>query len=88
MGKFVLAVAILALYIYAMLDLVRAPSAEVRLLPKWLWAVVVLFIFLIGPLMWLALGRPRAEYPPGGGDGGVAARVDGAGAAWPGGPGR
>ena len=26
-GKFVLAVAILALYIYAMLDLMRAPSA-------------------------------------------------------------
>jgi hypothetical protein len=69
-GKFVLAVAVLALYIYAMLDLLRAPSAEVRLLPKWLWAIVVLFIFLIGPVMWLALGRPRAEYPPGGGDGG------------------
>ena len=69
-GKFVLALAILALYIYAMLDLLRAPSAEVRLLPKWLWAVVVLFIFLFGPVMWLVLGRPRAEYPPAGGDGG------------------
>jgi hypothetical protein len=69
-GKFVLAVAILALYIYAMLDLLRAPSGEVRLLPKWLWAIVVLLIFLIGPMMWLILGRPRAQYPPGGGDGG------------------
>jgi hypothetical protein len=69
-GKFVLAVAVLALYIYALLDLLRAPSAEVRLLPKWLWAVVVLFIFLLGPVMWLVLGRPRAEYPPAGGDGG------------------
>jgi hypothetical protein len=65
-----LAVAVVALYIYSMLDLVRAPSAEVRLLPKWLWAVVVLLIFLLGPLMWLVLGRPRAEYPPSGGDGG------------------
>ena len=70
MGKFVLAVAVLALYIYAMLDLMRAPSQEVRLLPKWLWVVVVLFIFLLGPVMWLVLGRPRAEYPPAGGDGG------------------
>ena len=70
MGKFVLAVAVLALYIYAMLDLMRAPSAEVRLLPKWLWAIVVLCIFLLGPLTWLLLGRPRAEYPPSGGDGG------------------
>ena len=70
MGKFVLAVAVLALYIYAMLDLMRAPAREVRLLPKWLWVVVVLFIFLLGPVMWLVLGRPRAEYPPAGGDGG------------------
>jgi hypothetical protein len=66
----VLALAVVALYIYAMLDLVRAPAAEVRLLPKWLWAVVVLLIFLLGPLMWLVLGRPRAQYPPGGDGGG------------------
>jgi hypothetical protein len=69
-GKFVLAVAVLALYIYAMIDLLRAPSAEVRLLPKWLWAIVILLLFLIGPLMWLILGRPRAQYPPSGGEGG------------------
>ncbi len=65
-----LAVAILALYIYAMIDLLRSASSDVRLLPKWLWAVVVLLVFLIGPLLYLVLGRPRAEYPPGGGDGG------------------
>ena len=70
MGRFVLALAVLALYIYAMIDLLRAPSAEVRLLPKWLWAIVILLIFLLGPLMWLILGRPRAQYPPGGGEGG------------------
>jgi Phospholipase_D-nuclease N-terminal len=69
-GRFVLPVAVLALYIYAMLDLMRSPSGEVRLLPKWLWVIVVLLVPLAGPLMWLALGRPRAQYPPGGGDGG------------------
>ncbi|HYO20426.1 MAG TPA: PLD nuclease N-terminal domain-containing protein [Dermatophilaceae bacterium] len=71
MGKIVLPlVAVLALYIYALIDLLRAPSTEIRLLPKWLWVIVVLLIFLIGPLMWLVLGRPRAQNPPGGGDGG------------------
>ena len=70
MGKFLLAVAVLALYIYAMLDVMRAPSAEVRVLPKWLWVIVVLFVFLLGPAMWLLIGRPRAEFPPSGGDGG------------------
>jgi hypothetical protein len=66
----VLAVAIVALYIYALIDLLRAPSAEVRLLPKWLWAIVIVLVFVVGPVMWLGLGRPRAQYPPGGGDGG------------------
>lgn len=70
MGRFLLALAILTLYIYSMIDLVRAPSSEVRILPKWLWAIVVLLLFLIGPVLWLLLGRPRAQYPPGGGDGG------------------
>jgi len=69
-GRFVLAIAVLALYIYAMIDLLRSPSAEVRFLPKWLWAIVILLVFLLGPLMWLFLGRPRAQYPPGGGEGG------------------
>jgi hypothetical protein len=69
-----LAVAVLALYIYVMLDLLRAPAADVRLLPKWLWVVVVLLVFLIGPVLYLLVGRPRAEYPPGGGEGGGSGR--------------
>lgn len=62
--------ALIALYVYVLVDLSRAPSAEVRLLPKWLWVIVVVLLFLIGPLLWLVLGRPRAEPPQSGGDGG------------------
>ena len=62
--------ALIALYVYVLVDLSSAPSAEVRLLPKWLWVIVVVLLFLIGPLLWLVLGRPRAEPPQSGGDGG------------------
>ena len=54
----------IAPYVYVLVDLSRAPSAEVRLLPKWLWVIVVVLLFLIGPLLWLVLGRPRAEPRP------------------------
>lgn len=70
MARFVLVLAIITLYIYAFLDLARADSREVRLIPKWLWAVVMLVVLILGPALWLALGRPKVEYPPSGGNGG------------------
>lgn len=62
--------ALIALYVYVLVDLSRAPSSEVRLLPKWLWVIVVVVLFLFGPLLWLVLGRPRAVPPQSGGEGG------------------
>ncbi len=70
MGRFILVLAIITLYIYALIDVWRAPSGEVRILPKWLWMVVVILVFIAGPVLWLVLGRPKAQYPPAGGDGG------------------
>lgn len=71
MGKFLLAVAVLTLYIYALLDLLRAPGQSVRILPKWLWALVIILIPVLGPASYVVLGRPRVDNPPsGGGDGG------------------
>lgn len=64
-----IAVALLALQIYALIDLSRADSREVRIIPKWLWAVLWL-IPVIGPAAWLLLGRPAVGPSPGGGSGG------------------
>jgi NADH:ubiquinone oxidoreductase subunit 6 (subunit J) len=64
MAKFVLAVMGIALFVYAVFDLVATPRERVRYLPKPLWFVVVLLIG-IGPLLWLLLGRERSA--PGGG---------------------
>ena len=45
----------LGLMLFALIDLVR--RERVKHLPKWLWALIILFGQLIGPLVYLILGR-------------------------------
>lgn len=52
---------IVGLTLYTLLDAVRTPAHEARTLPKWLWVLVTLLFPLVGPLMWLILGRPKAQ---------------------------
>ena len=52
---------IVGLTLYTLLDAVRTPAHEARTLPKWLWVLVTLFFPVVGPLMWLILGRPKAQ---------------------------
>jgi hypothetical protein len=44
----------IALVVYALLDLIRRPRTRG---PKWLWLLVILFINLIGPIVYLIVGR-------------------------------
>ena len=47
-----------ALAVYALIDLVRAPA--VQHLPKWAWALICVLSMPLGPLAYLTLGRaPR-----------------------------
>lgn len=52
---------IVGLTLYTLLDAVRTPAHEARTLPKWLWVLVTLLFPVAGPLMWLILGRPKAQ---------------------------
>ena len=52
---------IVGLTLYTFLDAVRTPAHEARTLPKWLWILVTLFFPMVGPIMWLILGRPKAQ---------------------------
>ena len=52
---------IVGLTLYTLLDAVRTPAYEARTLPKWLWVLVTLLFPVVGPLMWLILGRPKAQ---------------------------
>jgi len=79
-----LLVLIVALDVYCLVDLARAKS--VRNVPKWVWAIVILFISApIGALVYLFVGRDRGQdvghgRPPapavaGGGDTGTSAEA-------------
>ncbi len=56
-----LAVALLVLWVFALLDVLTTPPERVRNLPKWGWFVVVLLLgeLAIGPVLWCVAGRPR-----------------------------
>jgi Phospholipase_D-nuclease N-terminal len=72
--RVVFTVALLALHVYVFMDVVKAPSQNVRTLPKALWLFVSLFP-LLGPLLWVLGGRPLVGPgyggEPGGGSGGT-----------------
>jgi len=48
----------LVLLVIALVDLIR--RQEVRYLPKWGWALIILFISMIGPIAYLILGRQES----------------------------
>lgn len=44
----------LALMIFALVDLVRNPNPNG---PKWMWALIIVLINLIGPIVYFVVGR-------------------------------
>jgi hypothetical protein len=52
-----------SLLLWALIDIVRRPSEEVRGGTKWPWVLLVLFINLVGPVIYLAAGRVPAATP-------------------------
>lgn len=49
----------IALAGYALIDLAQPSVVRARWMPKDLWALTVLALPVVGPLLWLGLGRPR-----------------------------
>ena len=51
--------ALLVLWVFCIVDVIRTPDVDARNLPKLLWLVIVLVIPDIGSILWLILGRPQ-----------------------------
>lgn len=85
-----LALVLLVLWVFALLDVLTTPPERVRNLPKWGWFVVVLLLgeLAIGPILWVVAGRPRgpAASLPYKGNAGVPAEYDRPGRAVAGSP--
>lgn len=55
--------ALLALWIYCIVDVITRDRSECRNLPKLAWLAIVVFLPEIGSLLWLIAGRPRGPQP-------------------------
>lgn len=65
-GGGLFAFALLALWIYCILDVIATNESVIRNLPKIVWLLVVIFVPTIGSIVWLLLGRPeRTGFAPG-----------------------
>ncbi|WP_433436758.1 PLD nuclease N-terminal domain-containing protein [Nonomuraea sp. CA-141351] len=70
MAGVLIGLALLAFWLFSLFDVVTTPEDEVRNVPKALWILIVVLIPLLGGLVWMARGRPRAPraawpVPPG-----------------------
>ncbi len=54
----------LALTLYAAVDCLRTPDDQVKHLPKPIWLVLVLLVWVAGPIIWLVAGRERGLARP------------------------
>ena len=68
MGRVLPIVIIAMLMIYAIVEVAQSDPLRVRLMPRWLWAVAVIFLPGVGAVAWLLFGRPtrasRHRRPP------------------------
>lgn len=59
MLRALLALLVVGVTVYALVDCIRTDTAQVRQLPKPAWLLVIVLFVLIGPLAWLLVGRER-----------------------------
>jgi hypothetical protein len=52
---------LLALTAVAMISCLSAETGEVRGLPRGVWVILILFVPLVGPVLYFAFGRPPAR---------------------------
>ena len=53
------------LAVYALVDLVQTDEEDVQGLPKLVWVLLIVLIWVIGPIAWLVAGRRGRRWLPG-----------------------
>lgn len=53
--------AVLALWLFCLLDVITSDPGSVRNLSKMAWVFIVIFLFEIGAIAWLIAGRPQSS---------------------------
>ena len=58
MGRVLPVVIVVALVVYALIEVAQAEPERVRTMPRWPWVVAIIVLPGLGALAWLLLGRP------------------------------
>ena len=59
MPRFVLYVLVIGLSVYALVDCLQTPNPKA--LPKLVWVAIILFLPVVGPVLWLLFGRSNGR---------------------------
>jgi hypothetical protein len=58
-----LAVAVLAIFVYGLVDVIRTDGRQARGISKPAWIIVMIILPVLGAVLWLLIGRPRGTPP-------------------------
>lgn len=61
MPRVLVAVAVLAIYVYGIVDVIRTDKNLTRGISKTAWMVVVIVLPVVGAALWFIIGRPRKD---------------------------
>ena len=66
MPRVIAVIALIALTVYTLIEVMQAERFQTRNAPRWLWFAIVLVAPLVGPVAWFVFGRPdgHREIPP------------------------
>jgi hypothetical protein len=56
-----LGLVLLGLWLFCIIDVITTDEALIRNLQKPLWLLIVIFLVVLGAILWLIAGRPRAQ---------------------------
>lgn len=59
--RIALTLAAVVVVLYALIDCILTVGPDARVLPKWLWLVVILVVPVLGAVAWFVGGRPAAS---------------------------
>jgi len=66
MNRFVPIAIAFVVVLYAFIDVLQSRGSDVRTFPRWVWALVVVLLPVLGAIGWFILGRPRRAAAGGG----------------------
>lgn len=63
MPRVLVAVAVLAIFVYGLVDVIRTDKHLTRGISKTAWIVVMVVLPVVGAALWFIIGRPRGSSP-------------------------